>query len=192
MRSVIRGRPNSTAWGADDPLTDAASPSKPVQCEVRPVRGRADLRAFERIGRHLRSQQAGWIAPLKLMERQLLDRRRHAFYEGGEGGEAEFFLARNDRGKPIGRIGAIINHRYDAKTHQPGSLGEGIGFFGFFDCVNCPGVAGALIAAAGNWLRTKGRKEMIGPASPSETYDYGLLVEGFDQPHRFLSAFQPA
>jgi hypothetical protein len=32
---------------------------------------------------------------------------------------------------------------------------------------------------------------MIGPASPSQNYEYGILIEGYDRPHRYLLAYQP-
>lgn len=161
-------------------------------CEVRPVGGRSDLKAFERLPRRLRRRQAGWVEPLKLIEGQLLKRHRHPFYDGGCGAEAEFFLARDRTGGVIGRIAAIVNHRYDAHVAERDGHNHSPGFFGFFDCVDSPAVASALIGAAKDWLRGQGRSEMLGPASPSETYDYGLLVEGFDRPHRFLSAHQPS
>jgi len=170
---------------------EAVSMSKPIECSVRPVSGRADLRTFERIGRRMRSQQPGWVAPLKLMERQVLDRRRHPFYENGRAAEAEFFIARDSTGQPVGRIGAIVNHRYDEHVRQRDGHEHAPGFFGFFDSINSPEVATALIETAKDWLRARQRPEMMGPASPSETYDYGVLVEGFDQPHRFLCAYQP-
>ena len=126
-----------------------------------------------------------------MMEGELLNRRCHPFYDGGKAAEAEFFLARDSRGRPIGRIGAIINHRYIADAEGRDDHQGRPGFFGFFDCINSPDVAGMLLAAAKDWLGQRGCTELLGPASPSETYDYGLLVEGFDQPHRFFSAFQP-
>ncbi|MHC4562801.1 MAG: hypothetical protein ACYS8X_08535 [Planctomycetota bacterium] len=164
----------------------------PATVHVKPVSSRADLRHFKRLPRKLRGGQDGWIEPLKLTEGQILDRRRHPFYDNGRGAEAEFFLARDRRGRPIGRIAAIINHRYDAVARQDGEFNKPTGFFGFFDCVESASVAEALLATAKDWLRARGREMMLGPASPSEAYEYGLLVEGHDQPHRFLCAYQPA
>jgi len=158
-----------------------------ARCQVTPVRSRGERDAFARLERSLRGGAGGWVEPLKIVQRALLDRRRHAFYDGGAGGEAEFFLARDDRGEPVGRVAAIINRRYD--THVGN---EEAGFFGFFDCVDRREVASALMGAASGWLRACGRRYMFGPASPSEAYEYGLLVEGFDQPHRFMLPYQPA
>ncbi len=161
-------------------------------CRVHPVGSRSDLRDFKRLPRRIRGREPAWVEPLKLMENSLLDRRHHPFYERGAGAEAEFFLARGERGRPVGRIAAIINHRHIAHTRNRDGEGEASGFFGFFDCVNSPEVARGLVAAAEDWLRRRDLTEMLGPASPSQTYEYGLLIEGRDQPHRFLAAFQPA
>ena len=168
------------------------TPVPSTECSVRPLARRSDWRAFRRLPCELRSQQPGWVQPLKMMEGELLNRRRHPFYDGGKGAEAEFFLARNRQGQPIGRIGAIINHRYLADAENRDDHDGRPGFFGFFDCIDSPDVAGALLRAAKDWLGRRGCTELLGPASPSETYEYGLLVEGFDHPHRFFSAFQPA
>ncbi len=168
----------------------AASLIQVAPCDVQPVSGRADLRTFERLAA-LRRQQPGWVAPLKLTEHQILDRKRHTFYDGGRAAEAEFFIARDSAGDPVGRIGAIVNHHHDAHVRQQHGQDHAPGFFGFFDSIDSPQVAEGLFDAAKNWLRSNGCTEIMGPASPSETYDYGLLIEGFDQPHRFLSAFQP-
>lgn len=135
----------------------------------------------------MRQGQAGWVEPLKMVQRGLLNTRRHAFYDGGAGGEAEFFLARDRAGRLVGRIGALVNRRYDAHVRH-----EQAGFFGWFDCIDSQPAASALIGAAGRWLRERGREYMLGPASPSEAYEYGLLVEGFDRPHRFMLTHQPA
>jgi len=163
-------------------------PIPPVACQVRPVRTRSDLKHFKRLDRWILKRQGGWVEPLKITQNSLLDRRRHPFYDGGRGAEAEFFLARGPDGQPVGRIAAIINHRYAAHAHQNDAPR---GMSGFFDCINSQEVARTLIKAAEDWLRRRGATQMLGPASPSETYQYGLLVEGYDQPHRFCLSYNP-
>lgn len=124
------------------------------------------------------------------MHNSLLDRKRHPFYSEDEGAEAEFFLARDGQGNCVGRIAAIVNHRLNAHSQKPGDQ-KLSGFFGFFDCINSQPAAAALLNTAGDWLRKKGIAQMFGPASPSENYDYGILVEGYDHPHRFLLPYHP-
>lgn len=77
-------------------------------------------------------------------------------------------------GKPVGRICALVNRKYNEYTH------ENIGFFGFFDSVNDAEVSAALFKAAQDYLRAQGVSAVRGPANPSSNHTYGLLIEGFD------------
>jgi GNAT superfamily N-acetyltransferase len=132
-----------------------------------------------------------WVEPLRYSQARFLD-PKHPFYDGGRAAEAEFFLARDAEGRTVGRVAAIENHLHNQhlQTRQPGAPREG--FFGFFDCVDDPGVAGALLGAAEDWLRARGCRVMLGPASPSHNYELGLLIDGFDVPHRFMLVHNPA
>jgi len=177
------------------------------------------MRQFARMARLLRAGQKACIQPLggelaveplRLVDDALLDRARHPFYDGGRGAEAEFFLAcepasthsaptaartgavpRGATGRCVGRIAAIIDHRFNEHARQVDPGHELCGSFGFFECVDSPHVARELIGAAAHWLRERGMKRMFGPASPSQAYEYGLLVEGFDCPHRFMQPYHP-
>jgi hypothetical protein len=162
-------------------------------CEVRPVRSALDMRHFKALPRGLYARDTVAVQPLGQLQDFVLDRQRHPFYDHGRGASAEFFLA-VDRGtgQPLGRIAAIIDHRHNQLSQQQDPHHELCGHFGFFECVDSPPVARALIAAAADWLRSQGMRQMQGPASPSQSYDYGLLIEGQDQPHRFLLPYHPA
>ena len=165
-------------------------------CTVRAVQSRSDLRQFKRLPRRLAAtaEQAGSVAvqPLAMLADALVNRRKHPFYEGGRGAEAEFFLALDSSGRAVGRIGAMIDHRYNTHMRQRDPGHELVGQCGFFECINSPEAANRLIGAAADWLRGRGVRRMLGPASPSQSYDYGLLVEGFDKTHRFLQPYNPA
>lgn len=78
--------------------------------------------------------------------------------------------------KPVGRIAAIINrsHNNYNKDH--------VGFFGFFDCINDPSIARALIDAASEIVQKEGMTSLRGPYNPSINDDCGLLTEGFHAP----------
>ena len=78
------------------------------------------------------------MPPLRIAVKELLDRKKHPFYANAE---AEFYLARQD-GRVVGRIAAIIDRAHN-RFHE-----ENAGFFGFFECVNDPAVAEALLARA--------------------------------------------
>lgn len=122
-----------------------------------------------------------WVPPLIIERRQFLDRDRHPFYKHGD---AALFLAQRD-GEVVGRIMASDDPNYNA-LHQ-----TNIGCFGLFDCVDDGEVAAALLAAAMDWLRPKGRSEIMGPIDYSTNYVCALLIDGFEHPPTLLTAHNP-
>lgn len=111
----------------------------------------------------------------------LLRRDRNPFFDHAE---AEYFLAERD-GAVVGRIAAIANRLHN-ETHH-----DRVGFFGFFESVNDPAVAAALLDRAAAWLRGRGFEAMRGPASFSVNDECGLLVEGFDRPNTIMMPYNP-
>ena len=66
-----------------------------------------------------------------------------------------------------------------------------VGCFGLFECIDDRNVAAALFEAAVNWLRQKGRTEMMGPIDYSTNYVCGLLIDGFQFAPTILTAHNP-
>jgi GNAT superfamily N-acetyltransferase len=66
-----------------------------------------------------------------------------------------------------------------------------VGCFGLFECIDDRNVAAALFEAAVNWLRKKGRTEMMGPIDYSTNYVCGLLIDGFQFAPTILTAHNP-
>ncbi|MCU0305593.1 MAG: hypothetical protein MUC56_16180 [Thermoanaerobaculales bacterium] len=151
---------------------------------VERVAGRADLAAFVGLPFTLYRDDRNWVPPLRAEVRKLLDERRHPFYDGGRGAERELFLAR-DGGRVVGRVAAILNHAHN-RVH-----GENIAFFGFFETVDRPEVARALLGAVEAWAGERGLAAVRGPANPSTNYECGLLVEGFDRPPVLMMTYNP-
>src|SRR6266498_1589184 len=159
-------------------LNRAHSPA----CDVWPARSSRELREFRELPRVLRGADPHWVEPLRTEQTRLLDRDRHPFYVDGEGATAEFFLARDRRtGRAVGRVAAILNERYNRHRRESGAAPLQ-GFFGFFDSIDSLDVTGGLLESAARWLRERGAAEMIGPASPSQNYEYGILIEGHERP----------
>ena len=111
-----------------------------------------------------------------------LDRARSPFFEHSD---AALFLARDATSEPVGRIAAI---RFNRHLEM---YGDGVGFFGFFECVDDESVAGRLFAAAAEWLRGQGLQRMRGPASFTINEEIGLLIENFDEPPTLLTTWNP-
>lgn len=81
-----------------------------------------------------------------------------------------------DHGKIVGRIAAIINRSHNIYNKDT------VGFFGFFDCINDPHIAKALVEEASRIVKEKGMTLLRGPYNPSINDDCGLLTEGFHEP----------
>ena len=126
--------------------------------------------AFIRLPWRLYQGAANWVPPLISERKRFLDKRRNAFFEHAE---AEYFLAWRGR-TPVGRITAHVDHRFNEFQDNRW------GMFGFFECEQDQGTAGALLDAAERWLRERGRDRLIGPFDFSTNHECGVLVEGFE------------
>lgn len=149
--------------------------------ELVEVRTRAERRRFVRLPGSLYRGDPNWVPPLEIERMAFLDRARNPFFRHSE---AALFLAL-DGGRPVGRIAAIENRRH-LETHR-----DGAGFFGFFESVDDPAVARALVERAAGWARARGLARLRGPASFTINDEYGLLVEGFDRPPVLLMSYNP-
>jgi GNAT superfamily N-acetyltransferase len=123
-----------------------------------------------------------WVPPLRIAVHELLDRARHPFYRNAD---AEFFLARSNQ-RVVGRIAAIIDRNHN-RVHE-----ENAGFFGFFEAVDDPAVAAALLHRAREWTAARGANLLRGPVNPSTNYECGMLVEGFDSSPMIMMPYNPA
>ena len=99
--------------------------------------------------------------------------------------EAKLFIAKKND-EIVGRIAAIIDHKYCE------TIGEKIGYFGFFECIEDFKCAEALFQSTQNWLVSKNMKVMRGPIDGRVDVGCGFLYSGFDSPASVLSAYTPA
>ncbi|KAK3582291.1 hypothetical protein CHS0354_023830 [Potamilus streckersoni] len=68
---------------------------------------------------------------------------------------------------------------------------DGVGFWGFFECINDTQVSEALFNATAKWLKSKGLTSMRGPVSPSMNDQPGMLFDGYNSPPVFLMTYNP-
>jgi hypothetical protein len=148
---------------------------------IRPVRTRRELRRFVKVPFHLHREHPQWVPPLILDRMQFLDRGKNPYFEHAE---AEYFVAERD-GEPVGRVTAQVDERWD--EHQGGSDG----MFGFFETVDDPAVAAALLGAAEDWLRSRGRTRVIGPMDFTTNDEVGILVDGYELRPMILQNWHP-
>ena len=151
------------------------------QIQISQVSSRRDRDAFIKFQWRIYENDPAWVPPLIIERRAFLDRKRHPFYQHGD---AALFLARRN-GEIVGRIAASDDPRYNA-LHQ-----SNVGCFGLFESIDDVDVARALFDAASDWLRQRGRSEMIGPIDYSTNYICGLLIDGFEQSPTILTAHNP-
>jgi len=146
---------------------------------VQDVKSRAQQKQFVNFPWKLYDGDPNWVPPLLMDHRGLLGYRHHPFYDNAE---VQTFLATRDGGV-CGRVAAIVNHAHNRRA------GEKRGFFGFFESIDDQQVANSLFDAARAWLAKRGMQAIRGPANPSQNYEVGLLVEGFDSPPTFMMTY---
>ena len=148
---------------------------------IRPANSRADIDAFIRLPNTLYKDQPGFVTPLMMERRSLLDPEKGAFFKHGH---AQYWLAERD-GQLVGRISAQIDHV------QPAGTFEDAGLFGNLDAIDDQEVTGALLAEAEAWLRKEGRTRAAGPFQLSMNGEPGLLVKGHTEPPMITVAWHP-
>jgi GNAT superfamily N-acetyltransferase len=148
---------------------------------VRSAAGKADMKQFIELPYRLHSAQAEWVPPLRFERKEFLDRKKNPYFEHAEG---EYFLAERD-GRVVGRISAMVDPRWD--EYRGGSDG----MFGFIEFEDDAEVVAALMKAAEDWVRAKGKTRLVGPMDFTMNDEAGLLVEGFDKPAIVLEPWHP-
>ena len=137
---------------------------------ILPVQGHDGLAEFIEVPSSIYADDRRWIPPLRQQVfHELSDASAFATY-----GRRQLYLCEVD-GKAVGRIAASINPRLvDAS-------GAAIGQLGYFECVNEPAVAGALVEAGVAWLRTQGAREIVGPMNGGAHRAHRFITRGFDR-----------
>jgi hypothetical protein len=145
------------------------------------VRGRRDLREFIDLPFRLHSNSRVWVPPLRIERWLFLTPRFNAFFKHGD---AQLFLARRD-GRVVGRISAHYDDAFNA-FH-----GNRWGMFGFLELVDEPDVLPALLGAAEEWLRGRGRDRMVGPMDFTMNDESGVMIEGFEREPMIRQPWHP-
>lgn len=134
---------------------------------VEPVEAKAQLRRFRDVPYLLHRGDPRWKPGVRAYESWRLDSQRHPYFDRGD---AAYFLARR-AGQPAGRI---VAHRDEQ--------GATDAWFGFFAAPDDAEVVEALLDAAQEWLRGEGASSMTGPVSWWAHEEFGVMVDGHDQP----------
>ena len=143
---------------------------------IRPVKTKADRKAFVDLPFRLYANDPNWVPPLKSEALGLITPEKNGWFSHAK---AQLFLAERG-GRVVGRISAHIDTLALEMPADRG-FGPGCGQFGLFDAED-KGIADTLIATAEAWLRDQGMNRVIGPVSMSIWEEPGLLIEGYDHP----------
>ena len=111
-----------------------------------------------------------WMPPL----RELVFRDMSGAGAFGRYGKTQPFLCEAD-GRIAGRIAALVNPRV---VDDSGAV---FGQLGYFECVNEPAVAAALIDAGLGWLKAQGVRQVFGPMNGGAHRTHRFLTRGFDR-----------
>ncbi|GAA2069412.1 hypothetical protein GCM10009801_19000 [Streptomyces albiaxialis] len=107
-----------------------------------------------------------WVPPLSSDVRRFIDAEVNPYFAEAE---IEHFLALDADGSTVGRVSASIDPAYVERFGKTG-------FFGWFECVDDPAVASALLRTAEEWAAERGMERIAGPYSYCATQEFGLLV----------------
>jgi len=149
--------------------------------EVRPVQGRRERRIFLKFPWRIYRTDPLWVPPILSERAKTLDPQRGTFFQHGT---AECFIAWRE-GEPVGTICAGEDRTANARR----SLRECV--FGFFEAVDDPAVAAALLAAVEDWARGRSLDTLFGPFNLDYEDSYGVLIEGRDRPPALLCGHTP-
>ncbi len=122
-----------------------------------------------------------WIPRLRIDEKELVGYKPHPFY--ARNSVQTFIACRGD--EVCGRVAAIINQGHIARHN------DRRGFFGFFDCRDDQEAADGLLDAVRYWLAEQDIHALRGPMNPSQNYELGLLIDGFDSTPTFMMTYNP-
>ena len=66
-----------------------------------------------------------------------------------------------------------------------------MGSFGFFETIDDPEVATALLQTAEGWVKAQGMTIIRGPLNLSMNDEVGTLIDGFDEPPMVMMTYNP-
>ena len=148
------------------------------------IKTATDFRDFEKFYNfpfQLYKDDRHWVPPFWNEYKDFL-KKKNPFWKHAE---AKLFIAYKNH-EIVGRIAGIIDNKYCEK------VGEKIGYFGFFECVQDYKCAEALFQTAQDWLISKEMKVMRGPIDGRVDIGCGFLQSGFNSSPSLLSSYSPS
>lgn len=112
-----------------------------------------------------------WVPFMKVDVRNMLDPKKHPFYEHSE---AQAFIAVRN-GQTVGRIAMMENKLYNQVQNKK------VASFNLLESENDIEVIKALFETGKEWASKRGLTRIVGPKPFGLGDGYGILVDGFDK-----------
>ena len=141
-----------------------------MEITVIEVHGTSDLKRWVELPNALYRDDANYIPQILREERDFFSPAKNPSFKISK---TKLLLARSGE-RVVGRICGII---HSLETRK---LGYMRGRFGWFESVEDPDVATALMGYLEKWFIAEGCQEMTGPHGFGDLDPEGMLVEGFD------------
>ena len=142
-----------------------------TKISIKEVVSKKDKRAFVKFPFKLYKDNPYWIPQINQDEIKLISPESNPAFEFCE---AQYWLAYKDD-EIVGRIGGIINHRYNEK------IGKNCARFSAIDFIDDAEVVEILLKTVEDWAKSKGAVLLHGPFGFTDMDPEGMLVEGFDE-----------
>lgn len=142
-----------------------------MSLEIREVINKKDFKVFVNLPFELYKDSNYWVPPIKSEEIKALQPEHNPMVKQCS---VRYWIVFKD-GKCVGRIGAIVHHKYIEKIDKK------VGRFTRAEFINDNEVVDLLFTTAQNWLKDQGMVEVQGPLGFSNLDHQGMLVEGFDR-----------
>lgn len=150
--------------------------------EVREVENVRDLKKFVLFPFSLYKDSKYWVPPLIRSQMDTLRKDKNPAFEYCE---AKYWLAYKE-GEIVGRIAGIINRKAIEVWKKEYAR------FCWIDFIDDEHVSRALIDELEHWVRSKGLEGIYGPMGFTTFEQQGMLVDGFNEPATFASAYNYA
>lgn len=141
-----------------------------MSVEIKRVKTPQQFKEFVNVQFDIYKENSFWVPPIKKDEVKALQAEFNPAFRFCK---ANFWTAYKD-GKCVGRIGAIINDKYNEKTNTK------VGRFSRAEFIDDNKVVDLLFSTAEKWLKEQDMVEVEGPLGFTNLDHQGMLVEGFD------------
>jgi hypothetical protein len=150
-----------------------------MSINIREVKTNSDRKKFVELQFELYKDNKFWVPPLKKAEINYLDPNHNPAFNFSK---AKFFIAEKN-GKTVGRIGAVINEKYNQKT---GKKYVRIVKPEFIDDYE---VSNKLLQTVQDFGKENKMEIMHGPLGFTNLDNQGMLIEGFDELQSVASVY---